>query len=40
MVDLIVFGVASCILGLIGARLLDHGYEEARRDPRDGTPFA
>ena len=39
MIDLIV-GVGSCILGFIGARLLDDGFEEdAPRDPREGTPF-
>jgi hypothetical protein len=40
MIELFVFGVASCVLGFIGARVLDQGLEPARRpDAREGTPF-
>jgi len=39
MIDLIVMGVASGLLGFIAGRLLDH-YDEASHDPREGTPFA
>jgi hypothetical protein len=40
MIELIVFGLASCVLGFIGAKVLDHGLQPARRpDSREGTPF-
>jgi hypothetical protein len=40
MIELIVLGVASCVLGFSGAKVLDHGLDPARRrDSREDTPF-